>query len=175
LHSASDAQDLQRPSIQRRKPHWRSHSHRCPCIPVEVQIAAQRPRSQNPSPHSSSLAQLRFGTFLDQGREGESFSMALSSGEGVNPEDCSPRSEGDVGDSEGSEDTGVGAGGGARFVGGGAFAPGSGCSTRPPAGASSVETQETKPARLVHTASPAEKILQRIRFIGILMATGTMS
>jgi hypothetical protein len=81
--------------------------------------------------------------------------------------------ERDEGDSEGSEDTGVGAAGGARLVGGGGFAPGSGCSTRPPAGASSVETQETKLARPVHTASPAERILERVRFIGAVMANGT--
>ena len=40
----------------------------------------------------------------------------------------------------------------------------------PPAGASSVETQETKLARPVHTASPAEKILQRVLLIGAAMA-----
>jgi hypothetical protein len=82
-------------------------------------------------------------------------------------------SEGDVGNSAGSEDSGVDAAGGARLVGGGGgFAPGSGCSTRPLAGASSVETQETKQARPIHTASPAERILQRVRFIGAVMVIG---
>ena len=70
VHSASDMQDLQRPSIQGRLPHHRFESHRCPYRWSEVQIAAQLPRSQNPSPHSLSSLQSRFGTFLDHGRSG---------------------------------------------------------------------------------------------------------
>ena len=73
---SSDTQDLQRPSIQGRWTHHSLPPHRCPYDRVDVQIAAQRPRSQNPSPHSPSFVQLRAGTFLDQGREGSSFAIA---------------------------------------------------------------------------------------------------
>jgi hypothetical protein len=102
--------------------------------------------------------------------------MALSVGERVNPEGGSFTSEDDEGCAEGSEVACVGTGEEERLVGGGgAFAPGSGCSTRAPAGASSLDTQEAELARPIHAASPTKRILQRERFICVLMAICTLS
>jgi hypothetical protein len=108
--------------------------------------------------------QLRFGTFFDQGREGLSFLIASSIGESVNPEGALSASKGDGGRTEGSEVAFADAGCG------GAFGPRSGCSTRAPGGASSVDTQEAKPAIPTHAASTTERTLQRVRFIAVLMA-----
>jgi hypothetical protein len=97
--------------------------------------------------------------------------MALSMGERVNPEGGSSTSEDDEGCAEGAEVACIGAGEEERFVGGGgAFAPGSGCSTRAPAGASSLDTQEAKLARAPHAAIPTKRILERIRLICVLIS-----
>jgi hypothetical protein len=102
--------------------------------------------------------------------------MALSMGERVNPEGGFSTSEDDEGCAEGAEVASIGAGEEPRLVeGGGAFAPGLGCSTRAPAGASSLDTQEAKLARPTHAASPIKRILQRVRLICVLMAIGMPS
>jgi hypothetical protein len=52
-------------------------------------------------------------------------------------------------------------------------AQGGGCSTRPRAGALSVDTQESKPARLTHVASSTTKVRKRVLFICVLIARCT--
>ncbi|AGP36365.1 hypothetical protein SCE1572_18830 [Sorangium cellulosum So0157-2] len=65
VHSASDTHDLQRPSKQRYAPHGLSvgsGSHVRPYTGLDADVAAQRPRSQKPSPQSPSFVQARSGT-----------------------------------------------------------------------------------------------------------------
>jgi hypothetical protein len=131
-HSAPDRQDRQRPSRQiplqcctmcTRAGTGRPLIHRWPHRAVQVQMAAQCPRSQYPSPHSPSFVQSRSGTFWDQARlracpVRSSQSSAIAWSSGVNPSaagggpSCVPFTEA----------TGTGARGG-------------GCAMCPPAGA----------------------------------------
>ncbi len=73
---------------------------------------------------------------------------------------------------EGAELADACASGGAPFFGASGFGtPGSGCSTRPPAGASSLDTQELEPARLSHAASPAKRFLKSVRLVICVLLT----
>lgn len=169
-HSPSETQDRHRPS--RQIPWHRSLNRglgatspltqRCPNRSPQVQIAAHRPRSQNPSPHSPSLVQSRSGTFWDQGRacdspraSRQSRAIALSSGENGSSGDGALASTASF-----AEDGRLGA-------------RGSGCWTRMPGGASSVDPQETAPARLAAPANPTMSIFARVRFMCVLMAMAT--
>lgn len=148
---------------------------------MHVQIAAQRPRSQNPSPHSSSLVQRRFGTFLDQTRSGQSFTMLKSSGVRKLPGRCctSLDSKGGLGaEAAGRLETGAAeddALGGAIHVDGGALAMGStGCSIRLPKGVSSLDEQEAPQTKTIATAvSSVKNISQRIWIVSRFMAICT--
>ena len=79
MHSASDTQDRQRPAVQiPRQPSASSRVpgicaafpliHLCPYLSMQLQMAAQRPRSQKPSPHSPSVLHWESGTSFDHGR-----------------------------------------------------------------------------------------------------------
>jgi len=163
MHSASDTQDRQRPARQIPAHSSLITSLMCAAFPlihcwpyrtVQVQMAAQRPRSQKPSPHWPSSTHSRSGTFFDQARgKGYISSMTVSSRGGSG-----------------------GAGGLASLVGSseetGTGARCGGCSMCTITGASLLDEQAAMQGRLSHAAS-RKALPRRDRCICFLMATRT--
>ncbi len=182
MHSASDTQDRQRPSMQMPlHSSWSVWStgmalpwmHRCPYLSVQLQMGAHRPRSQKPSPHSPSTLQSRSGTSFDQGWvptggmpqkycPTQSSAIALSSA--VNrPSGVGTFAVGSYVLALGAADTmadGAGCGG---------------CTTPPPAGASLLEEQAPRQRRSgpATSATPYRRLVRAVRFLRVLMALHT--
>lgn len=159
--------------MQGREPHCPSFSHLCPYRSVDVQIAAQRFRSQKPSPHSSSFVQWRFGTFLDHGRAGSSSAIALSSGERAGLQRGSSTLASGGGSTVGVSVSAGADGETALVVANGVAVLGSGRSTRRPPGTSSLDTQEIMLARPTDVVSPTMNDLLHILLICVFMAICT--